>query len=169
MANKIGLDKFIDESDTHLIKELTDILQEAETDMTIFFRQLAKLDISEALDISQVPEQLIQAYYRPEQLTPVYLNRLHKWFKDYRHRFQAGSITNSARTALMDRTNPKYVLRNYLAQEAIDKAANGDNSGVHELLELLRRPYDEQPEMEKQYYRKRPEWARHKPGCSMLS
>ncbi|WP_136805994.1 protein adenylyltransferase SelO [Desulfosediminicola flagellatus] len=169
MANKIGLDRFIDESDTHLIKELTDILQEAETDMTIFFRQLAKLDISETLDISQVPEQLIQAYYRPEQLTPVYLNRLHKWFKDYRHRFQAGSITNSARTALMDRTNPKYVLRNYLAQEAIDKAANGDNSGVHELLELLRRPYDEQPEMEKQYYRKRPEWARHKPGCSMLS
>jgi len=68
----------------------------------------------------------------------------------------------------MDRTNPKYVLRNYLAQIAIDQAEKNDFSGVWNLLEVMASPYDEQPDKEN-FALKRPEWARHKPGCSMLS
>ena len=55
-----------------------------------------------------------------------------------------------------------------MAQLAIDAADEGDYSLIQELYELLKQPYDAQPDMEK-WFSKRPEWARHKVGCSMLS
>ena len=60
------------------------------------------------------------------------------------------------------------VLRNYMAQLAIDKADEGDFSLIDELYELLKNPYSEQSENQK-WFTKRPEWAREKVGCSMLS
>lgn len=75
---------------------------------------------------------------------------------------------STERSKKMNAVNPKYVLRNYMAQLAIDKAEEGDYSLIEELFELLKKPYDEQLENEK-WFAKRPEWARHKIGCSMLS
>ena len=68
----------------------------------------------------------------------------------------------------MNAVNPKYVLRNYMAQLAIEAAEKGDYSLIDELFVLLKNPYDEQPNAER-WFAKRPEWARHKVGCSMLS
>jgi uncharacterized protein YdiU (UPF0061 family) len=68
----------------------------------------------------------------------------------------------------MNAANPKYVFRNYLAQQAIEALAGGDASVMERLMKVLERPFDEQPEHDELSAR-RPEWARHKAGCSALS
>jgi uncharacterized protein YdiU (UPF0061 family) len=90
------------------------------------------------------------------------------WLARDQARCRADGRPLEARAAAMRAVNPKYVPRNYLAQQAIERAEAGDLSLLHTLQAVLRRPYDEQPEHEA-LAAKRPEWARHKPGCSMLS
>jgi serine/tyrosine/threonine adenylyltransferase len=101
-------------------------------------------------------------------LTSAYRDRLAAWLARYSERLRRDNQPDGQRRTSMNAVNPKYVLRNYLAQVAIDKVQQGEYDAVEELLEVLRHPYDEQPGME-QYAEKRPEWARHRPGCSMLS
>ena len=69
----------------------------------------------------------------------------------------------------MRQANPKYVLRNWMAQLAIDAAEKEDYSVAMEIHELLKKPYEEQSDYEDKWFKKRPEWARHRVGCSMLS
>ena len=68
----------------------------------------------------------------------------------------------------MKAANPKYVLRNYLALEAIDAAEQGDFTEMENMMQVLRTPYDDQPDNEK-YAARRPDWATTKPGCTMLT
>ena len=94
------------------------------------------------------------------------------WLKRYQQRISKenskDNVNDGDRKKQMNSVNPKYVLRNYLAQLAIDKAEKGDNTMVNELLDVLRHPYEEQLDKE-EFAKKRPEWARNRPGCSMLS
>lgn len=155
-----------------LIEELCRVLQLAETDMTIFFRRLADVpldrDRAERSADADVLAPLGDAFYIPEQLTPDRSAQLANWVRRYVRRAAADPRSLEQRRAAMNRVNPKFVLRNYLAQTAIDRATDGDYSRLHELLDVLRRPYDEQPERA-ELAEKRPDWARHRPGCSMLS
>jgi uncharacterized protein YdiU (UPF0061 family) len=140
-AAKLGLE------DNDLFPELAELLTRAEVDMTIFFRALANISGPDL-------EPLKDACYKPENLP-----MLASWVERYLERARPD------RKQAMDQVNPKYVLRNYLAQEAID---SGDPAAVMELLDVMRRPYDEQPGRER-YAAKRPDWARNRPGCSSLS
>ena len=70
---------------------------------------------------------------------------------------------------LMLKTNPKYVLINWMAQFAIDAAEEGDFSICEKLHTMLKKPYSEQPDAEVEWYKKRPKWAQNRVGCSMLS
>jgi uncharacterized protein YdiU (UPF0061 family) len=81
---------------------------------------------------------------------------------------QVEALPVDERIARMNRANPKYVLRNYQAQQAIDAATEGDVSQIERLLHVLEAPYDEQPEHQ-DLAQRRPEWARNKAGCSALS
>ncbi len=170
MAQKLGLAAFDPASDPPLVGALEAMLQLTETDMTLFYRALAEIgaDAAEADDNALVAP-LFGAFYHPEQVTGDIRARIAAWLRHYLQRVKRDGIADAERRRRMHAVNPKYVLRNYLAQLAIDKAENGEPAQVARLLEVLRRPYDEQPEAEAEFAQKRPEWARHRAGCSMLS
>jgi uncharacterized protein YdiU (UPF0061 family) len=168
MAAKLGLREFVKETDEALKTELFEILVLTETDMTIWYRNLANVEFDVEKSDDELLAPLLDSFYKPDEVTGETRARMIDWLKQYRDRARVDSATDQQRREKMNAVNPKYVLRNYMAQLAIDKAETGDNSLVVELLELLRRPYDEQPEFEK-YFARRPEWARNRAGCSMLS
>jgi serine/tyrosine/threonine adenylyltransferase len=165
IQNKLGLSLY-KKGDDALIAELQIALQLSETDYTIFFRELSqvKKEFSAGCGISIVNE----AFYKPNEINKTILKQWEKWFAKYINRINQEDNTDDTRKQLMDAINPKYVLRNYMAQLAIDAANNEDYSDINELHILLQKPYSEQPEYEK-WYAKRPDWAREKVGCSMLS
>jgi serine/tyrosine/threonine adenylyltransferase len=166
MAQKLGLSRFEPATDAALLQELDAVLQLAETDMTIFFRALAALD--EAAANADPIAPLLPAYYVPEQLTDDIRARTGTWLRGYLGRLRRDGVDPARRRERMNAVNPKYVLRNYLAQLAVDQAEQGDYRMVNDLLAVLREPYSDQPGRE-QYAQKRPDWARHRVGCSMLS
>ncbi len=164
MKSKLGLFEK-DDNDKNLIADLETVLQLSETDMTIFFRLLAKVkknDVSDGLNTIQ------DAFYQPDEIKEGIEDQWKSWFSKYGERLKKETRNDTERGELMNRVNPKYVLRNYMAQMVIDAADEGDYKHLSELFDLLKKPYDEQPEQEK-WFAKRPEWARNKVGCSMLS
>jgi len=168
MRDKLGLQLQKNE-DAALVSDLEKNLHLTETDMTIFYRRLFSFDKNiEINDDAEFLNPIKDAFYKPEELTGEILNSWKHWFSRYQERLQKEIISDKERQSFMNKVNPKYVLRNYMAQLAIDKADLGDYSLIDQLYQLLKKPYDEQLDNE-QWFVKRPEWARHKVGCSMLS
>ena len=167
MGDKLGLLDF-DAGDDALVEDLVAALHAAETDMTLFFRHLADVPVDEpgaGLSEGALSAPLRRAFYADDADAG---GHLVSWLRRYVDRVRRNKEAPATRQTRMNRSNPKYVARNYLAQRAIDALADGDPSVIERLLSVLQRPYDEQPEHEDLAAR-RPEWARHKAGCSALS
>ena len=172
MTAKLGLREHRGAIDDALVTALWSTLQAAETDMTIFFRDLADVAVSGGVhrdrDDRALLEPLADAFYRPEQLTDEVAGRFATWIRRWADRVESEGVGDPERAERMDRVNPRFVLRNYLAQLAIDDAERGEHGHIAELLDVLRRPYDDQPGRER-FAERRPDWARTRAGCSMLS
>jgi uncharacterized protein YdiU (UPF0061 family) len=168
LADKLGLASLDREGDDQLLGDLFGLLEAVETDVTLFYRGLAAVPVEEAAADSALIEPLRGAFYAEDAHAPEYQGRLAGWLRRYTARVRQEGVPAPERVERMNRANPKYVLRNYLAQQAIDALANGDASVMERLMTVLQRPYDEQPGHDELAAR-RPEWARHKPGCSALS
>ena len=167
MADKLGFKDYHPNTDKELISELLTLMQSAELDMTLFFRRLALIESNPKPLVNKAwSAPLIETSYVEQ--TPEQQSRIVDWLNRYAERVRQDGTPDAVRRENMNAVNPKYVLRNYLAQLAIDKADQGDFSMIHDLMEMLRRPYQDQPEYD-QFAAKRPEWAHHRAGCSMLS
>jgi uncharacterized protein YdiU (UPF0061 family) len=149
---KLGL-ATVEPEDRALFDDMFKLMQENHPDFTLFFRRLGGL----RLDVLDADMRVADA-----PLRDLFLDRpgFDAWAARYRERLRREHSVDAARKQAMDGVNPTYVLRNYLAQTAIEKAQNGDFSEVHKLLALLERPFDEQPEHES-YAALPPDWASH--------
>ena len=160
-ARKLGLADCRD-ADVELIRELHGLLHAHEVDMTLWFRALAELD-ADAPSLHVFADAFYDGAKRDAGE-----GAFNDWLARYVARMREDALSVEQRRARMHAANPKFVLRNWLAQEAIDRAHQGDFAGIGQLLDVMRRPYDAQPGNE-HFAGKRPDWAKDRAGCSMLS
>ncbi|MCD9030132.1 YdiU family protein [Luteimonas sp. Y-2-2-4F] len=160
-ARKLGLEALRDE-DLPLLQDLFGLLHEGEADMTLFFRALGEADPAQGL------APALRATFYDEARLDAARPAFEDWLRRYAQRVAADPLPDEARRARMRAANPRYVPRNWLLQEAIDAAAQDDLGPLQALQAVLRRPCDDQPGRD-HYAQRRPDWARDRAGCSMLS
>jgi uncharacterized protein YdiU (UPF0061 family) len=149
---KLGL-KTVQENDRALADGMFRLMQANHVDFTLFFRRLGDLKL-DVLDADRAEADA--------PLRDLFLDRpaFDAWAVEYRARLRQEGSVDAERRVAMHAANPKYVLRNYLAQVAIEKAQNGDYEEVRRLLAVLERPFDDQPENDA-YAALPPDWAAH--------
>jgi len=173
MASKLGLSAAKGNADFY--NRLEHLMFQSEVDMTLFYRQLAdiknRFDGLEGLNVEEEKASFavwLQSVSYANELTSDVKESFYTWCMDFKERSLHDTLSIEEQIALMNTVNPVMVLRNYLAQEAIDLAGNGDYSKVHELLNAIKNPYTTE-NMPQDFMKKRPNWAMQKAGCSALS
>ncbi|CAN8256504.1 unnamed protein product [Cochlearia groenlandica] len=160
MSKKLGLSKY----NKDIISKLLNNMAVDKVDYTNFFRLLSNVKAN--------PDTPENELLKPLKAALLDIGKERKeawiqWVKGYIQEVGGSEISDEERKATMDSVNPRYILRNYLCQSAIDAAEQGDFSEVNNLIRLMKRPYEDQPGMEK-YARLPPAWA-YRPGVCMLS
>ncbi|MCY1493584.1 hypothetical protein D9M68_274230 [compost metagenome] len=145
MRRRLGL-RSAEDGDEERVQRLLQLMQGSAIDYPQFFRRLGE-------DAPDVALQALRDDF-------VDLAGFDAWASDYRARVERDGGSQDARRARMHAVNPKYVLRNYLAQQVIEAAEQGDYAPVRELHAVLARPFDEQPGMQR-YAERPPEWGKH--------
>ncbi|HSI90370.1 MAG TPA: protein adenylyltransferase SelO family protein, partial [Adhaeribacter sp.] len=162
MAAKLGLDAFKPE-DANLIASFEETLTELKPDMTIFYQLLI------GLPAELENEQAAAAYFEEslyQELNQTERQKLFGLLQKYQARIRENGISEGDKTDRMQKANPRFILRNYLLHQAIEKLEAGDQTLFLELQEALKEPYSHKADA---FFKKRPDWADRKAGCSMLS
>ena len=148
MRAKLGLAAAAEEGDAELVDGLLQRMAADRADFTITFRRLCDFSTADGADNSALRDLFIDR------------EAIDTWTRQYADRLRREASADAERAARMRRTNPRYVLRNHLAEQAIRTAREGDFTETQRLLKVLGRPYDEQPE-HAAYADFPPDWAQH--------
>jgi uncharacterized protein YdiU (UPF0061 family) len=161
MSEKLGL-KAPELGDEKWVAELFALLEGSKADYTNFFRALSNWNGASDLMLA------ITATFYAKSVSSEVHAKWSAWIQTYAERIKREAVPTKERISRMKRFNPKYVLRNYLAQNAIVAAEMGNFELIERLLRVLEKPYDDQP-LEEDLAAMRPEWAENSPGSSTLS
>lgn len=164
MADKLGLEVIPGLDDEQLIRNLDSLLSSLKIDMTLFYRLLAQYPQRHS-----TTKQL--SFFKPtfyKELSQTEESRLKEWLLSYEQRLKQNKRLMTHSTQIMNKTNPQFTLRNYHLQSAIEDIEKGSRKYLTRLEESIQHPYTEIKEFQ-DLYKKKPDWASNKAGCSMLS
>lgn len=167
MAGKLGLGQ-LREGDENLLKSLDEVLSFYGMDMTLFYVRLTELalrNLENDIKAEEWASKLLEVSYKRERVRQSDL--LVKWVIEYKARIEADHSIDK-----MSDCNPKFILRNFQLQEAIEEMeespSNSPGKKFEDIFCALKAPYQYQEHLSHLYVM-RPDWAKNKPGCSQLS
>lgn len=162
MANKLGLDE-VKQEDRSLVAQLEKVLATVKPDMTIFYQLLTHLP-QEINEKEKILDHFADSFYElpKEREESLFTNLI----LQYKERLKNNSISAEESMGKMQKANPRFILRNYLLHQAIEELEKGENTLFENLRVALKDPYSADYD---EFFKKRPEWATQKAGCSMLS
>ena len=127
--------------DARIIQDLKKLLHSTEIDITIFFRLLSGISMEKSIDFIDI---FAPAMYRL-QLPDSDIIRWNEWVSRYIHRIAEENISPSSRVDAMNRINPKYILRNWMLEEAIQNAENSNFDLIDQFYDMIQDPYMDNP------------------------
>jgi uncharacterized protein YdiU (UPF0061 family) len=164
---KLGLTYRGEPSDRDLVSDLDAVMTSSEMDMTIFYRELVKFVNEPDSPLTSFDEFIASASYK-QTVDPQTRSGVINWLKSYLLRLKSEARSASESVADMRRVNPVFVLRNYIVQECLDELETGQEGKLRLVERALLNPYQADAAT-LPFFKKRPDWALSRAGCSMLS